>query len=160
MNTTHNITHNTTMDSTTMDSTPILILGFIFLSFSVLAICAICCSACYHRNKNCCDKLINTNYIDSYEEEEYYSSNVVISQTISTYISESEDEDQIEYINTISNENSEPIFCSICQENSCNTVKTDCNHHFCQECIEKNIKINRNCPLCKNEIKILFLSKV
>ena len=152
MNTTHNTTHNTTIN-TTMDSTPMLILGFIFLSFSVLAICAICCSACYHRNKNCCDKSINTNYIDS-DEEEHYSSGAVISQSIGIYISESEDESEtIEYINTISNKNSEPKFCSICQENICNTVKTDCNHHFCQECIEENIKISRNCPLCKHEIK-------
>ena len=48
------------------------------------------------------------------------------------------------------------MFCSIYQDYKLYTVKTDCNHHFCQECIEKSLKQYKVCPLCKNEIKNIY----
>ena len=173
-----NITQNLTTKSTnpTPDSTPILILGCIFLSMSILGVFTICFSSIYARkNKGCCEDDIQIIDNDS-DEEEHYGYNSIITQPITTpprgnnvitsigiYISESEDESEdeseslpIKKINTFSNINSYPIFCSICQEDKLNTIKTDCNHHFCKECIEESMKMNNNCPLCKNKISSIY----
>ena len=61
---------------------------------------------------------------------------------------------------TFSNINKYPIFCSICQEKQLNTIKIDCNHHFCEECIKEYLKINRQCPICRNKIDNIYKIKV
>jgi hypothetical protein len=62
--------------------------------------------------------------------------------------------------------NSNDILCPICfdsieQKNIC---KTDCNHEFCKDCVDKTLRDNillkthSECPLCRNTISHLFLS--
>ena len=77
--------------------------------------------------------------------------------------SDSEEESksiQTKEILTFSNINKYPIFCSICQEKQLNTIKIDCNHHFCEECIKEYLKINNNCPICRNKIDNIYKIKI
>ena len=67
---------------------------------------------------------------------------------------------QTKEILTFSNINKYPIFCSICQEKQLNTIKIDCNHHFCEECLREYLKINNNCPICRNKINHIYKIKV
>ena len=41
--------------------------------------------------------------------------------------------------------------CIICYENKIN-CKLKCGHFFCFKCLIKNLFINKNCPLCRNNI--------
>ena len=43
------------------------------------------------------------------------------------------------------------IDCPICTEKTLNSYKTNCNHFFCQECIEEWLKDNKKCPICMKE---------
>jgi hypothetical protein len=62
--------------------------------------------------------------------------------------------------------NSEDIICPICYDSieKQNICKTDCNHEFCKDCVNKTlkdkieIKNHSECPLCRNTIKHLFFS--
>ena len=124
--------------------------------------------------------LSNNDYSDysSSSEEEYdytYAMNNrigvrtnrgTIITSIGEYYSEQESdyEDEIKDIKSIgkkeiitfSNINKYSIFCSICQETQLDTVKIDCNHHFCEECIREYLKLNNRCPNCKREIYNLY----
>lgn len=43
--------------------------------------------------------------------------------------------------------------CPIClKEESCDTVKLNCNHIFCRYCIIRWLGVKKNCPMCKNLI--------
>ena len=52
-------------------------------------------------------------------------------------------------------ENKENI-CNICFDEINNKLITKCNHEFCSECIERWVRINNNCPLCRSENAILI----
>eukprot|EP00475_Leptophrys_vorax_P022264 TRINITY_DN30304_c0_g1_i3.p1 TRINITY_DN30304_c0_g1~~TRINITY_DN30304_c0_g1_i3.p1 ORF type:complete len:181 (+),score=51.73 TRINITY_DN30304_c0_g1_i3:375-917(+) len=42
------------------------------------------------------------------------------------------------------------LTCTVCDVNQKETIIVSCNHMFCRECINKNIKArNRSCPSCK-----------
>lgn len=43
--------------------------------------------------------------------------------------------------------------CSICLEELNNYCITNCNHKYHLDCLNKSIKINYNCPLCRKLIK-------
>ena len=47
------------------------------------------------------------------------------------------------------------IDCSICLSNieKSNDCLTNCNHFFCKECLNKWLKHNLTCPMCRVEIK-------
>jgi len=66
------------------------------------------------------------------------------------------DEIPIKKIPTFSNINLYPIHCSICQEEKLNTVKIDCEHHFCKECITDYMQVGRQCPNCRKHIKNIY----
>ena len=51
-------------------------------------------------------------------------------------------------------------FCSICQEEKYNMVKINCDHYFCKGCIMEYLKLSRQCPNCKQEIKIMYENNV
>lgn len=94
----------------------------------------------------------------TYEHEEYIHDRIFI--TPDNY-SESENESEsksikitIKEIPTFSNQY--PTFCSICQEEKLNTLKTDCDHYFCEECITEYIKIKDECPNCKSRIISIY----
>jgi hypothetical protein len=46
--------------------------------------------------------------------------------------------------------------CSICMESfhdkKRNVYLVNCNHYFCFECIDKWLKENKGCPICKQEV--------
>lgn len=51
--------------------------------------------------------------------------------------------------------------CPIClyenlKEN--NFVQTKCGHKFCKKCTTKWLKIQNNCPMCREDIKIVKLT--
>ena len=42
------------------------------------------------------------------------------------------------------------VKCSVCQDRQKDVIITKCNHMFCKECIDNNLKArNRKCPTCK-----------
>lgn len=63
---------------------------------------------------------------------------------------------EIKKIPTFSNINKYPIYCSICQENVLNSVKIDCGHNFCKECIIEYTKIGKECPNCRESINNIY----
>lgn len=63
---------------------------------------------------------------------------------------------EIKKIPTFANVNNYPIYCSICQEEQTNTVKIDCGHNFCKECIIDYTKIGNNCPNCRESIRNIY----
>ena len=79
------------------------------------------------------------------QEESYYSKNEVI-----------EDEINIKSIPTFANVNKYSIYCSICQESVLNSVKVDCGHSYCKECILEYTKTRRDCPNCRKYIKGVY----
>jgi hypothetical protein len=38
--------------------------------------------------------------------------------------------------------------CCICMNSKCNVI-TECNHQFCNNCLEKSFKRNQTCPTCR-----------
>ena len=47
-------------------------------------------------------------------------------------------------------------FCSICQTMCQDTIFTNCNHSFCEECISIHIEHNYDCPNCKTHLSSLY----
>eukprot|EP00466_Bigelowiella_natans_P016988 jgi/Bigna1/65885/fgenesh1_kg.144_\ len=53
--------------------------------------------------------------------------------------------------------------CPLCSDGEKGVIILRCQHMFCRECIEKNLKVrNRNCPACnisfsKNDVRSIFL---
>jgi len=43
--------------------------------------------------------------------------------------------------------------CPICLEEMNEIHKTECNHEFCNQCIEKWLEDHYNCPLCRHKLK-------
>ena len=43
--------------------------------------------------------------------------------------------------------------CCICLENISSPFKTNCNHLFCEECLEDWLEENKKCPVCINELE-------
>ena len=47
--------------------------------------------------------------------------------------------------------------CSVCLEQMTSSVKTECNHEFCEECIDDWFNHGQvTCPLCRAQIKYIF----
>ena len=50
-------------------------------------------------------------------------------------------------------------YCSVCldeksdHDNSVYKMITQCNHYFHKKCIDKWLKKNASCPICRNKIK-------
>jgi len=63
---------------------------------------------------------------------------------------------EIKKIPTFANVNNYPIYCSICQEEKINTVKVDCGHNFCKECILGYTKVGNECPNCREGIHNIY----
>lgn len=119
----------------------------------------------------------NGNASSSEEEEDYYMYSVRntnrVNNTQFSYSSrysnyEDTDDESVEessnskeiitttVIQSFSNINNYPMFCTICQDNKLNTIKTNCEHHFCEECIEKHLTNNNICPNCNQKITGLY----
>ena len=48
---------------------------------------------------------------------------------------------------------SKHLFCCICEEIFDNPIRTkECGHTFCKSCLQKWVKYNKNCPLCRKNI--------
>jgi hypothetical protein len=63
---------------------------------------------------------------------------------------------KVNKVPTFANINNYPIYCSICQEEEMNTVKVDCGHNYCKECIMGYTKVSRECPNCRENIKGIY----
>ena len=52
--------------------------------------------------------------------------------------------------------------CVICYEliNNYENKILKCNHFFHKKCIDEWCKYNRNCPLCRSNIKLNYLLKI
>ena len=44
------------------------------------------------------------------------------------------------------------LFCSVCHEVFKSPVRLPCKHTFCNDCIVKNYKNSRVCPICRKRI--------
>jgi hypothetical protein len=145
-----NITHNITQDTTHKrdDDAPFILicaLIFIFGSLLLFFIHAHMCGCieyyyCKKYYNKFCDKFCY------YEEEE----------EIEIEIDYPKKDVTTKQINTFSNRNKYPIFCSICQENQTNTITLNCNHDFCKECIKGYLNTCDSCPLCREEVTTIF----
>ena len=48
---------------------------------------------------------------------------------------------------------SKHLYCCICEEIFNNPIRTkECGHTFCKTCLQKWVKYNKNCPLCRKNI--------
>jgi SNF2 family DNA or RNA helicase len=57
----------------------------------------------------------------------------------------------------------EPETCAICLDIIDQAVRTNCRHHFCEECISHYIQVRNGtapCPLCRASVKLLTLHRV
>lgn len=61
----------------------------------------------------------------------------------------------IKYV-TCQDEFPNQVMCTICQEIVTNTVKTNCDHYFCYDCIIENTNTSKLCPNCKTEINTIY----
>jgi len=43
--------------------------------------------------------------------------------------------------------------CVICRDAYVTPIKLECNHIFCEDCIEEWFKREKTCPICRHEIK-------
>ena len=176
-NLTSNITSNLTSKKYSNDGFILFICVIVFIA-TFLAILTVHIQSCGCKEysslkkflKKICNKLYNLNtndyyYSSSEEDEEYdqdYTTN--LRETIIMSIEEDNYKTnrlkiksfEIKEIITFSNRNKYPIFCSICQEYNYNTIITNCNHNFCEECIKTYLKDYESCPNCKREIKTIF----
>ena len=132
----------------------ILLLAFCSISYGMYIICYNDTKGLCKKNLPCLYKVIPVEnevryYSDSDsdygQEDSYYSQNEVI-----------EDEINIKSIPTFANVNKYSIYCSICQESVLNSVKIDCGHSYCKECILEYTKLGRECPNCRKEIKGIY----
>jgi hypothetical protein len=153
----------------------------IYVIVTSLTACLLYSFHYYIRGNYCKNKEENNNrqihveYSSSDSEDEYYTAShmyttserrqnrVITNVSVGYSESESSDDDndckleiETKKIKTFSNINKYPIFCSICQKNVLNSVKVDCGHNYCKECITEYIKVNNNCPNCRNEIKNIY----
>ena len=105
------------------------------------------------RNRRARPRIINTAYYseESDSDSDYTNENSNI-YNYKNKINKKE-------ILTISNINKYPVFCSICQENQLNTVKTNCGHYYCLDCIEQYLKNSALCPNCKEVINTIYSIK-
>jgi hypothetical protein len=128
----------------------ILLMSFCSISFTFYQICygsnSICgdIKNCYKRG---CPYLYENDEFIEYEID-YESDNDEVTKPIQ--------EIGIKKIPTFSNVNHYPIYCSICQEEQTNTVKVDCGHNFCKECIMGYMKVGRECPNCRESISSIY----
>ena len=137
--------------------------GFIFLCMMLfLSFCSISCTF-----YNMCIKDANIEkFINKYfpclkkEDEEYQIRYDSDSDSDYGYSQEDNyikpDEIPIKKIPTFSNINLYPMHCSICQEEQLNTVKIDCGHHFCKNCILGYMEVGGECPNCRKGIKNIY----
>lgn len=51
------------------------------------------------------------------------------------------------------NRKRKPIFCSICQQETCRYITLQCGHTFHRRCVSKLLK--NNCPLCSKSIFVV-----
>ena len=109
-----------------------------------------------------CNKLNTNNIIynnennesyDSDNEYNYITNNDVIIENVPI---KKNKKNIIQEIKTFSNINKQYQFCSICQTKCQDTIFTNCNHSFCEECISIHIEHNYNCPNCKAHISSLY----
>lgn len=45
------------------------------------------------------------------------------------------------------------MMCPLCNEIFKNAVVTYCGHTFCEKCILFNFQVDKNCPICKKNLK-------
>jgi hypothetical protein len=132
------------------DPSMLFIYLIIFVGFS--SIVCMCNQLCFGRNSICHDirKYINKCFEKGcyhlYEEDEIFEYE----------IEEVTKEVGLHKIPTFANVNHYPVYCSICQEDHTNTVKVDCGHNFCKDCIMGYTKIGRECPNCRRGIKNIY----
>tara|TARA_A100001015_G_scaffold250129_1_gene288401 strand:- start:367 stop:891 length:525 start_codon:yes stop_codon:yes gene_type:complete len=166
-NITYNITNSNKSDNN-INIIVILIIILFFGSFLIFYVHFMVCRT-FPRLPNISPQYNNYNDSDSDSdyEDRYYTglsnSQFSINNTLRVGMTTSIESESIETkeILTFSNINKYSIFCSICQENQLNTIKIDCNHHFCEECIKEYLKINNNnCPICRNNIDNIYKIKV
>jgi hypothetical protein len=150
--------HTNTNSNTGYDETDIIFVCLIiFMGF-----CSISCmiiQLCFGSNSICNDinRYIKRRCQRLYEDREEFEYEI-------NYDSDSEIEDVvkpieevgIKKVKTFANVNHYPVYCSICQEEQTNTVKIDCGHNFCKECIMGYIKVGRECPNCREGIKNIY----
>ena len=177
--------HTNTDDNTDINYNDpgLLLVGLIlFLSFCSLAygLYTICLKntdikSCLYKKKYIERQIESENESESESESEiedlyYYSQNEIRRQRrnnrmINTVGIESEsesesevikDEIEIKKIPTFANVNKYSMYCSICQESVLNSVKIDCGHSYCKECILEYTKLGRECPNCRKEIKGIY----
>lgn len=54
--------------------------------------------------------------------------------------------------------NKESAECTICFENKNNILLQPCNHSgFCQDCMIEQLKYQRHCPFCRQDIKQIYV---
>ena len=160
-----NVVNVTNMNRDNDDGTYYYNTGFIFICLMLFfSFCSISCTF-----YNMCIKDANIEkFINKYfpclkkEDEEYQVRYNSESDSDSDYGYSQEDnyikpdEIPIKKIPTFSNINLYPMHCSICQEEKLNTVKIDCGHHFCKECITGYMEVGRECPNCRKGIKHIY----
>ena len=169
-NITHNMTHNTSNNTSNNNSNKV--------SYIEIYIAVFCTSifmlVFFHQlttgfqgiNAYNCKKIkkffnnitfrVRDLYDEDEDEDQYYGPYEYYGEFNITEETINKKEIPIKNILTFSNINKYPIFCSICQENTLNTVKIDCNDHFCKECITEYIKTSNNCPNCKQDINNIY----
>ena len=133
------------------DDPSMLLVGLILL----LSFCSISCTF-YHMClkditiPNCLKK--GCPYLYEERDIEYeidYDSEFQIEEVVKHEV-------EIKKVPTFSNVNHYPIYCSICQDDKTNTVKVDCGHNFCKECIMEYMKIGKECPNCRESISSIY----
>jgi hypothetical protein len=55
--------------------------------------------------------------------------------------------------NTGDGSDDESSECCICMERSAEVALSECNHAFCNQCLEEWTKINQSCPVCRQHAK-------
>jgi len=50
----------------------------------------------------------------------------------------------------------EEFKCPICWGPLVEPIQTLCGHHFCNDCINKSIRLRRECPVDKKKLLIFF----
>ena len=51
--------------------------------------------------------------------------------------------------------------CSICLEGINNPSRTNCNHHFCSDCLNDWLSQNKNtCPICRTKLESFITNDI
>ena len=128
----------------------IIFIGFCSISGMLYQLCcgnhSVCGDLKYYYKKYC-PHSYEDNEITEYEID--YDSEFQIEEVVKQEV-------EIKKVPTFSNVNHYPIYCSICQDDKTNTVKVDCGHNFCKECIMEYMKIGKECPNCREGIKNIY----